>query len=178
MLLLRVRELGRDFDARWRYFSLTQVNNKEEGWTVWSAADEGARGRLAFKAAEAARRQQAFERLHMPLLEARHAKGQSLEDLEVVRAVARAGGLDLERFDRDLADPSILEPLARDHQAAVSEHGVFGTPTFVFPDGGSAYVRIRPAPQGAEALQLFDELTTTVAERPYLLELKRPAKPT
>ena len=159
MLLLRVRELGRDFDARWRYFSLTQVNNKEEGWTVWGVGDDRARGRLAFKAAEAARRQEAFERLHMPLLEARHVRGQSLEDPEVVRAVARDGGLDLERFDRDLADPSILEALARDHQAAVSEHGAFGTPTFVFPDGGSAYVRIRPAPDGPEALQLFDELT-------------------
>src|SRR5207245_11458493 len=47
-----------DIDVRWRYFSLTQVNSKDDGWTVWSApASEKVKGRLAFKAAEAARRQ-------------------------------------------------------------------------------------------------------------------------
>ena len=175
MLLLRAREAGRDFEVGWRYFSLTQVNNKEEGWTVWEAPEsEPVRGRLAFKAAEAARRQDAFDRLHMPLLEARHIHRQDLEDARVVRAVAGDAGLDLERFERDLASAGILEGLARDHQEAVSGHGVFGTPSFVFPDGASAYVRIRPAPVGAGALALFDELTRTIEERPYLLEIKRP----
>ena len=84
MLLLRAREAGRDFEVNWRYFSLTQVNNKEEGWTVWEAPEgEPVRGRLAFKAAEAARRQDAFDRLHMPLLEARHIHRQDLEDARV-----------------------------------------------------------------------------------------------
>jgi predicted DsbA family dithiol-disulfide isomerase len=177
VLLLRAREQGRDFDVSWRYFSLTQVNNNEEGWTAWGAPEEEqVRGRLAFKAAEAARRQGAFEPLHMPLLEAKHVHQRSLEDPEVVRGVAREAGLDLGRFEQDLAAPGILDALARDHQAAVSEHGVFGTPTFVFPDGASAYVRVRPAPEGEQALTLFDELLRTIGGRPYLLEIKRPVK--
>jgi predicted DsbA family dithiol-disulfide isomerase len=178
VLLLRAQAQGRDFEAGWRYFSLTQVNNKEEGWTVWDApASEQPRGQLAFKAAEAARRQGAFDRLHLALLEARHVHQRKLEDQEVVREVAGEAGLDMERFERDLEAPDILDPLERDHQVAVSEHGVFGTPTFVFPDGASAYVRVRPSPEGHDALELFDELTSTIERRPYVLEIKRPVKP-
>jgi predicted DsbA family dithiol-disulfide isomerase len=178
VLLQRAREQGRDFEVGWRYFSLTQVNNKEEGWTVWGAPEEEpVRGRLAFKAAEAARRQGAFERLHMPLLQARHVRQRELEQLDPVRDVARSAGLDLTRFDRDLAAADILSALARDHQTAVAEHGVFGTPTLVFEEGAAAYVRIRPAPVGEEALALFDELTGAIANRPYLLEIKRPPRP-
>jgi predicted DsbA family dithiol-disulfide isomerase len=178
LLLLRAREQGRDFEVAWRYFSLTQVNNKEEGWTIWDApATDHPRGQLAFKAAEAARRQGMFDRLHMPLLEARHAHQRKLEDEEVVREAAQTAGLDMDRFERDLRATDILDPLARDHRQAVGEHAVFGTPTFVFPDGASAYVRVRPAPEGKHALQLFDELTSTIAARPYVLEIKRPVKP-
>ena len=178
MLLQRARDQGRDFEVDWRYFSLTQVNNKEEGWTVWEApASEQPRGQLAFKAAEAARRQGAFDRLHVPLLEARHVHQRKLEDPDVVREVAAEAGLDMARFERELEASDILEPLARDHQAAVGEHGVFGTPTFVFPNGASAYVRVRPSPEGNAALELFDELASTIESRPYVLEIKRPIKP-
>ena len=41
MLLQRVGESGaRDLHVRWRYFSLTQVNNLDKGWTMWAAAAE------------------------------------------------------------------------------------------------------------------------------------------
>src|SRR5258708_36737404 len=51
----------------WRYFSLAQVNSKDEGWTAWEARESGhVSGRMAFRAAGAARRQDAFDQLHMP----------------------------------------------------------------------------------------------------------------
>ena len=177
MLLQRVRESGeRDLDLRWRYFSLSQVNSHDEGWTIWGAAedDPAARGRLAFRAAEAARRQERFEALHAALLEGRHEHGLDLDDLEVVEKLAADAALDMTRFRADLADPSILEPLARDHLAAVTDLGVFGTPTFHLPGRGAAYVRVRPAPEGPGALELFDQLLRIIGEEPYLLELKRP----
>ncbi len=76
----------------------------------------------------------------------------------------------------DMADATILAGLARDHQRGVTELGVFGTPTFVF-DGAAAYVRIRPAPEGSEALDLFDSLAGTIGARPYVREIKRPVPP-
>src|SRR6266851_5637105 len=179
-LVEAVRRSGeRSLEARWRYFSLTQVNSKDEGWTVWDApASETVRGRLAFKAAEAARRQDRFDDFHMPLLEARHRDRLDVDQIEVVERVAVDCGLDLERFRKDLADARILESLERDHTQAVSVHGVFGTPTFVFPDGAAAYIRLAQAPDPNESSRVFDRLLSIAAGEPSILELKRPRKPT
>jgi predicted DsbA family dithiol-disulfide isomerase len=165
-------------NVTWRYFSLTQVNSKNDGWTVWDApAAERVRGRLAFKAAEAARRQGRFDDFHMPLLEARHRDRLDLEELDVIERVAADSGLDLERFRRDLDAPDILTSLARDHKHGVSEHGVFGTPTFVLNDGASAYIRLAQAPDPADSGRVFDHLWAIAAGEPSILEIKRPRKP-
>jgi uncharacterized protein (DUF1501 family) len=175
-----VRRSGeRNVEARWRYFSLTQVNSKDEGWTVWDApAAEHVHGRLAFAAAEAARRQDRFEQLHETLLLARHRDRADIEDRAVVERVAISAGvgLDAARFRRDLADPSILESLARDHTEAVTVHGVFGTPTFVFAGGPAAYVRLAESVTGNGVVQVFDNLVTVAAGEPRILEIKRPYK--
>jgi predicted DsbA family dithiol-disulfide isomerase len=177
-LLLASVAAERLIDIQWRYFSLAQVNSKEHGWTAWDApAAERVRGRLAFKAAEAARRQGRFDPFHANLLAARHQDRLDVDDAKVVEQVAEESGLELERFRRDLADPSILEALARDHQHAVAAHGVFGTPTFVFANGASAYIRLADAPSGAGALQLFDSLLAVAADEPRVLEIKRPTRP-
>lgn len=169
---------ARPIDVRWRYFSLTQVNSKDDGWTVWSApASEIVRGRLAFAAAEAARRQGRFEDLHMPLLHARHRDRLDLDDATVVERAAADSGLELERFRADLHDPSILDSLARDHNEAVAQHGVFGTPTFVFENGESAYVRLAQPVDGDAAVEVFDRLMSVAMGEPRILEIKRPRKP-
>ena len=167
---------------RWRYFSLTQVNaartGKPEGWTVWDAAeDEEVRGRAAFRAAEAAARQGRFEEMHHALLDARHEQERDLEDPAVVREVAGSAGLDLERFDDDLRDPALLEALRRDHVEGVETFGVFGTPTFVAAGGGSAYVRLREVPAGEEAERAVRLIEEMLSDHAYLLELKRPDRP-
>ena len=178
-MLEAVRLAGtRPIDVRWRYFSLTQVNSKDDGWTVWGApAVERVKGRTAFQAAEAARRQGRFEDVHMPLLEARHRDRLDLDDPAVVERVAVDAGLDLERFRADLAAPDVLDALARDHGQAVDEHGIFGTPTFLFADGAAAYVRLaEPVTDGA-AVEVFDRLVGIVADEPRILEIKRPRRP-
>lgn len=169
---------GRELKIGWRYFSLAQVNSKDEGWTAWDAPEsEMVRGRLAFKAAEAARRQGRFENLHMPLLRARHRDRLDIDQTDVVERVAEESGLDIQRFRGDMADQTILEPLARDHRDAVARYGVFGTPTFVFRDGASAYVRLSEAVEGPGAGELFERLLTVAAHEPRILEMKRPTRP-
>jgi predicted DsbA family dithiol-disulfide isomerase len=177
-LLLGNVAAERSPNVTWRYFSLTQVNSKEDGWTVWDApAGERVRGRLAFKAAEAARRQGRFEVFHPSLLAARHQARLDIDDIRVIEQVAGDSGLDLERFQRDLNDPSTLKALADDHTQAVARYGVFGTPTFVFPNGASAYIRLAEAPAGAEALNLYDRLLAMAADETRVLEIKRPVRP-
>jgi 2-hydroxychromene-2-carboxylate isomerase len=178
-LLLASVAAKRALDVSWRYFSLTQVNSKDEGWTVWGApTGEKVRGRLAFMGAEAARRQDRFEPFHATLLRARHEGRINVDEVEAIEQVAEDSGLDLDRFRRDLADPTILAALARDHTHAVSMHGVFGTPTFVFPNDASAYIRIAEVPGADDALKMFDSLIAIAADEQRVLEIKRPVKPT
>lgn len=177
LLLASVAE-QRPLSVRWRYFSLTQVNSREEGWTAWGApADENVRGRLAFMAAEAARRQDRFDSFHATLLRARHEGRINIDDAEAIEEVAEMSGLDLDRFRRDLADPAILDALEHDHTHAVTVHGVFGTPTFVFPNGASAYIRLAEVPRTGDAPRMFDSLIAIAADEPRVLEIKRPVKP-
>ena len=178
-LLEAVRGSGaRQIEVRWKYFSLTQVNSKDDGWTVWGApAADRVRGRLAFEAAEAARRQGRFDDLHMPLLEARHRDRLDLDDIEVLARIAMDAGLDIERWRTDMRDPAIVEGLARDHRYAVDELGVFGTPTFVFEGGASAYVRLTDGAAASAAVQVFDRLVSVAAAEPHILEIKRPRRP-
>ena len=176
-LIEGARRSGRDVEVRWRYFSLTQVNSNNDAWTVWHApASEKVKGRLAFQAAEAARRQGRFESFHMPLLLARHRDRLDIDEPSVVEEVAQAVGLDMDRYLADVADPLTLEALARDHTDAVSHHGVFGTPTLLFEDGASAYVRLAEPVPGEGAAELFDRLLSVAAGEPRILEIKRPKR--
>jgi len=149
----------------WRYFSLDRVNGREE------------ERHGGFRAAEAARRQDRFDAMHELLLRARHERELDLDDRAVLRELAAEAGLDVARFEQDLDDPRLLDRLERDHAEAVAEHGAFGTPTFVFPGGGSAYVRLGPAPAAGDAARAFSALSRLIADESYLLEVKRPAKP-
>jgi predicted DsbA family dithiol-disulfide isomerase len=178
-MLESVRDSGeRMLDVSWRYFSLTQVNSMDQGWTVWGAPPaEPVKGRLAFQAAEAARRQGAFDNFHMALLHARHRDRADIEDASVVEQVAAESGLDLERFRNDIADADILRALARDHEDARARYGVFGTPTFVFAGGAAAYVRLAQVPPAADAVRVFDEVVAVAAHEPMILEIKRPVAP-
>jgi predicted DsbA family dithiol-disulfide isomerase len=178
VLLQNVKDSGeRPLEIRWRYFSLIQVNSKVEGFTVWDANDSEARGRLAFKAAEAARRQNAFDGFHMALLRARHEQRADIDEVAVVEQVAEDSGLDLDRFRTDIADPQIVSALERDHRAAVADHGVFGTPTLIFEDGAAAYVRLSEPPEASGSVAIFDRVIAIAAEEPRILEIKRPVKP-
>jgi predicted DsbA family dithiol-disulfide isomerase len=181
-MLLQNAGRSRKLNVTWTYFSLTQVNSRDGGWTIWGAPiaehAERVHGRLAFMAAEAARRQGRFDELHMPLLQARHRDRLDLDRPEVVERVAVDSGLDLERFRQDLADADILAPLERDHLRATGEYGVFGTPTFRFPDGSAAYVRLAQAPEPADAARVLERLISVAASEPSILEIKRPRKPT
>jgi predicted DsbA family dithiol-disulfide isomerase len=171
----------RALKINWRYFSLSQVNHRADGpddvWTVWNApSSEPVKGRLAFKAAESARRQHRFDAFHMALLDARHRDRLDIEDPETVERVAGQEGLDLQRFRSDLADPAILSKLERDHAEARDFHGVFGTPTLVFPEG-AAYLRLAGVLEGSEALRVFDNVAGTISSQPEVLEIKRPVRP-
>jgi predicted DsbA family dithiol-disulfide isomerase len=175
------KQLGDKVEAHWKYFPLEQVNADEgPDWKLWEQpANYKSRARVAFHGAIAARRQgdEAFERFHYTLFDLKHIDGKDHGRRETVLEAAEKADLDLKKFQHDLDDPSLLSEMGVDYEHGREEFGVFGVPTFVFANGGSAYIKILPAPDGEEAVEAFDDFVHTVRDRPFIGEIKRPRKP-
>ena len=179
--LAKVREsYQNNLQVDWQPFMLAQVNSKEgPEWKAWEQKDDStALGLLALRAGEAARRQggQAFEDFQLTLLRARHEDRKDLSDPDVIMEAAQASGLDMARFREDLADKSILNVLGESHTRAVEEHGVFGVPTFVFPNGTSTFLKLYPPPP-EEAVEMFEAISGVMGKWAYVGEMKRPQPP-
>jgi NhaA family Na+:H+ antiporter len=83
---------------------------------------------FAARAAEAAGKQSRFWEMHDRLFDEKPPF-----DAERIRAIAREQGLDMDKFERDLAAPETLARVEEDLNEA-RRHGVDGTPT-IFIDG-------------------------------------------
>jgi predicted DsbA family dithiol-disulfide isomerase len=175
------RQLGDQVEITWKFFPLEQVNAPEDADTpVWELpAERRSRGRESLHAAAAARRQgpEAYARFHMALLTLKHEEGQDHGKRATLEEAARRAELDLDRFNADLADRSLLRDIRDDYVDARERLGVFGTPTFVFPNGQAAYLQVLPPPPAEEAVPLWEDFVQTVRDRPYLREIKRPRRP-
>ncbi len=93
-----------------------------------------ANSRPAAHAAEAAARQGAFEAMYQRLFETQATWGESQEDKsDLFRSYAVDLGLDMARYDRDVASDAVAARVEADYQDAVSL-GLTGTPS-LFLDG-------------------------------------------
>ncbi|MFJ3658723.1 DsbA family protein [Streptomyces nigra] len=91
-------------------------------------------GELAARTAEAAARQGKFEAMYTKLFTTQKEWGESQDWKEsVFRGYAQELGLDMARFDADLADPEVAGRIQDDQRDGLGL-GVQGTPTF-FLDG-------------------------------------------
>lgn len=171
--------LGDQVEITWRAFPLEQVNSTNgPDWKLWEHPEDSfSQSLLAFQAAKAAARQgpEAFTRYHYALMELRHVTRRTLTRKATLIELARQTELDVERFTTDLDDPALLEEIGRDYELGREQFGVFGTPTLVFPDGGTLYVQMRPAPPAEEASRLLETFANMASEQQYLWEIKRPA---
>lgn len=172
-------KLGTRF--RWSHFSLYQANHDaDDGWQLWNeplkeTSNSGGRGLLPFLASTAAQRQgqEAHDAFRLQLLRLRHVEHLPFH-LSTVRDAAKAAGLHLAAFERDLADPEMRTELARAHHRAAAER-VVATPTLRFANGDMAYLRIKEVPGDAdEAVRLFEGVRDLLAQHPYLETLRRP----
>ncbi|AZM47443.1 disulfide bond formation protein DsbA [Streptomyces sp. WAC 06738] len=87
-------------------------------------------GELAARAAEAAARQDKFDEMYRKLFDTQAEWGEAQESKEdVFRGFARELGLDMARFDRDLAAPRTADRVRADQRDGLALD-VQGTPTF------------------------------------------------
>lgn len=113
----------------------------------------------------------------MALLTAKHEHGKDHGRRSTLIEVAKDSGLDVAQFETDLADRSGLPRIGHDYTEGRERFGVFGTPTFVFPNDSALYLKVLPPPPAEDAVALFEEFTRTALHRPYLSEVKRAQPP-
>ncbi len=174
------RQMGAEAPrVTWRFFPLEEVNAPADTEvSIWELpADRRSRGRDSMHAAIAARCQGpgAFDRFRRELLALKHEGGLDHGLRSTQDEAARRAELDLSKFAADLDDRTLLSQIRDDYQHARTEHSVFGTPTFVFPGGQAAYIKLLPPPPAEEAVPLWHDFVRSVCDRPYLREIKRPS---
>ena len=163
----------------WRSFALEQAGSLEEsGQNAWDRGPEYAgRGLLALCAGAAARRQGDAKHWSyaLNLLEAKHVERRDIRERGTILEIAGAAGLDVTRLEADLDNPETLRSVAQDHELGASV-GIFGTPTFVFENGGAVFLKMYTPPE-ADAMDAFHHMVGLSRRRPYFGELKRPQPP-
>jgi predicted DsbA family dithiol-disulfide isomerase len=178
------QQLGADkLKINWRFFPLEQVNSDQDpSWKVWEQPDDfPSRGMEMFRGALAAWNQDQgakFEKFHQLVFRTRHGGHTVNGERPTIHQIAEEAGLDMEQFHRDFADRSLLSRIGEDYEHAREQLGVFGVPTLVFENDESAYVKMLPKPPAEETLAVWEDLHRTIANRPYIYEVKRPTPPT
>lgn len=160
---------------------MEQVNQKiGPDYKAWDEKDEDLNGSLwGLRAGVAAKRQgEDAMRRYMPfLLKARHEERKDLGDKELLKSLAAEAGLDVDQFAKDLDDRTTLDDIAASHKEAVEDRGVFGTPTFVFENGASAFLKLIKPKTPEQAEKAFDSLINVMSSDLFVGEVKRPQPP-
>jgi predicted DsbA family dithiol-disulfide isomerase len=172
-----------DVAITWRYFSLEQVNTPADSdWRLWEQSIDF-RGRNgwttglhAFWASEAVRQQSEalFLAFRTAVYDARHEDKMDIGVPENLAGVAERIGVDMQQYQRDTQDRSLLATLQRDHEYAKQTYDCFGVPTLCFDDKNAVYVKLSEIVSEVDALPVFDDITRQFTQRPWLAELKRP----
>ena len=173
--------LGDELEVEWKPFSLEQVNQKVgDAYRVWDEPeDQIPPGIWGLRAGIAARRQgrEQAGRFLLGLLRARHVDRRDLGDRAVLLEMAQEAGLDVERFVTDLEDREALREIAESHTEAVEKYGVFGTPTFIFAGGSSAFLKMLKPESKEEAARGYATLMELMQGELLVGEMKRPQPP-
>lgn len=165
---------GAEWDVEYLPFSLSQVHVEEGGTPVWEDPDK-ARDLMAMEASivVAERHRACFADVHLGMFAARHDEGQDLRERPVVAGVLRDAGVDADAVFAELDAGWPRQEFRKAHEQAVSEHRVFGVPTFVVGDA-AVFVRVMTRPQGDGALarSTIEHVLSLITGHPELNEFK------
>lgn len=170
-----LRQQGHPF--RLRFYSLVEGNHPDNARELtWRLTDqptdaEGGEGYMkyqrpsfgAFLTAQAAYRQgeEKAWAFTLALYRLHHEQKKELNE-ETFGQAAQEAGLDLAQWATDRQDETNLRATLRREFDDAREIGVFGTPTFVLPDGSAAYYRFETLTRDPAKAQQFWTLFTQV----------------
>lgn len=172
-------EAGAPWEVRFIPFSLNQAHVEEGGTDVWDDPDQ-ARNLLAMQVGIVVRDRfpDDFLRIHAALFAARHDQGRDLREADELKDILTENGIDPTAVFNEIEDGWPLETFRKEHEASVSEHRVFGVPTFI--DGDRAiFIRVMDRPQGdsERATSTIERLMELVTGWPDLNEFKATSIP-
>jgi hypothetical protein len=165
---------GADWDVQFVPFSLSQIHVDEGGTPVWDdPAKSGDLLALEASIVVANKFPDRFLDVHEALFAVRHDQARDLRDEKVVSQVLDAAGVDAAAVIEQLRDRSVLEQLRKSHEDSVTDHQVFGVPTFIVGDR-AAFVRIMTRPQGDAdiATATIERVLDLLTDHPELNEVK------
>jgi len=168
-------ELG--LEIEFKTFSLENINLPEEGSAdeLWSTAPER-RGLYPAAAAKWVQTNANEKTISYwkAMFDARHVDHEKIGEPDVTAKVLNGIGLDGGAIVQEISsDPKWLEAARADHDEA-NELGIFGVPTFVFPDSAPAFVRLLEITEGQRAVAIFKNVQASASD-PTIHEIKRPA---
>ncbi len=172
---LWIREVRsrRGLEISWRFFSLEEINRRDDRPHPWERAWAYGFSQMRVAAWLRRRGQADVDRWYAAVGYAFHTQGRRTHEPEVHRQVMDEIGFGAEVVDQALDDPTTADEVRADHEVVVSKGG-FGVPTLVFADGQALFGPVvAPAVSGAQAERLWD-LTVGWLEFPHLYEVQRP----
>jgi len=165
---------GAPWDVDFLPFSLTQTHIEEGATPVWED-DSRASDLIAIEASLVVREREPerFMDLHLALFAARHDEGLDLREEKVVRDMLESSGVHAEEVFDAIAQGWPRAAFRKAHEAAVTEHHVFGVPTFVVgADAVFARVMTRPSGDGESSRSTIERVLELLVEHPELNEIK------
>ena len=172
--LIEGLKAGADWDVTFVPFSLNQVHVAEGDPDVWDDPSK-ASALLAMQLGIAVREKQPdkFLDTHLALFTARHDEGKDIREADVLRGALVASGADADAAFADVADGWTLETFRKEHEAAATDHKVWGVPTFINNDQ-SVFIRLMNRPRGDAklAISTIERVVDLVGGWPELNEFK------
>lgn len=172
--LVTALEAGAPYDVTFVGYSLSQGHLEEGDTPVWDDPDKDS-GILAMQAGIVVRDRmpEHFLAVHRGLFDLRHDAGGDLRDADAVRGVLVQAGVDADAVFSEIATGWPLETFHKEHERSVTEHEVWGVPTFI-AGGHAAFVRLmsRPNGDGELARRTIDRVVDLLVGMPELNEFK------
>jgi len=176
--IMNVADTGKlDVEIEFKTFSLENINLPEDASAdeLWATAPER-RGLYPAAAAKWVQTNAGDKTIPYwkAMFDARHVDHEKIGEPDVTAKVLNGVGLDGGAIVEAIgSDPKWLEAARADHDEA-NELGIFGVPTFVFPDSSPAFVRLLEITDGDRAVAIFNDVQAS-ATNPTIHEIKRPA---
>ncbi|MGA2211096.1 MAG: DsbA family protein [Acidimicrobiales bacterium] len=172
--LITALEAGAGYDVTFVPFSLNQMHLEEGDQPVFD--DPARRSDLVAMLVGIVvrdRHPQQWLAVHRALFSLRHDDAGDLRDESALRAVLEGQGVDAESVFAEIESGWPLDTFRKEHDAAETEHAVWGVPTFIVGDH-AAFVRLMNRPEGDAdvARQAIDRVLDLLGEFPELNEFK------